>query len=373
MELICLWPSHSISDPETLASQALKHLKHFDDSDLECKFYGIMTFYYQEIQTNLVEAANMCEKSITLAIQTGNSLRHSDGLCLLAWNNMQLGEYSVAQMYAYEAQKLARVSGYLYTEAAAARTEAICWKELGHYKQSLSLASMAQSLLGLCGMSGCDVNLGIMHLQAEVHKCKAEYTLLNFAEIEVLMAAPKHDVQRNIDLSRSMITNRSWIVACDSVLGICTLGRVIYVQHSCFLRNVSTQTQVLKWNPSVLKGWVMPASGVLVIQCLQFFGDIFLHQEDEDNAIALFTVALEGFTYMDVHQSRAECMLRLGDISNSHGDLLEAVEHWTTAQPLFERSSQAKQLQSVKVVSVIVIPRHGGETKMGGEEYKYHS
>jgi hypothetical protein len=61
----------------------------------------------------------------------------------------------------------------------------------------------------------------------------------------------------------------------------------------------------------------------------------------------LFTVALEGFTYMDVHRSRAECMVRLGDISNQCGDLLRAVELWNTARPLFERSSQAKEVQHI--------------------------
>jgi hypothetical protein len=40
-------------------------------------------------------------------------------------------------------------------------------------------------------------------------------------------------------------------------------------------------------------------------------------------------------------------MLRLGDISKSHGDMLKAVELWTTARPLFERSSQGKQVQCV--------------------------
>jgi hypothetical protein len=74
---------------------------------------------------------------------------------------------------------------------------------------------------------------------------------------------------------------------------------------------------------------------------------MFLMQNDEDTAISLFTVALEGFTYMDVHRSRAECMLRLGDILKSHSDMLKAIELWTTARSLFERSSQAKQVQCV--------------------------
>jgi hypothetical protein len=40
-------------------------------------------------------------------------------------------------------------------------------------------------------------------------------------------------------------------------------------------------------------------------------------------------------------------MVRLGDISNQCGDLLRAVELWNTAQPLFERSSQAKEVQHI--------------------------
>ncbi|KAJ7864927.1 hypothetical protein B0H13DRAFT_2353329 [Mycena leptocephala] len=63
--------------------------------------------------------------------------------------------------------------------------------------------------------------------------------------------------------------------------------------------------------------------------------------------MSLFIVALQGFTQMDVHRSRAECMLQLGDISEGHGDLLKAVEFWEAARPLFQRSSQAKQVQAI--------------------------
>ncbi|KAJ7879353.1 hypothetical protein B0H13DRAFT_1892245 [Mycena leptocephala] len=83
-------------------------------------------------------------------------------------------------------------------------------------------------------------------------------------------------------------------------------------------------------------------------QGLKFLGDIFLAQGDERRAINLFTVALEGFTYMDVHRSRAECLLRLGDIFKGHGNLLKAVELWETAKLLFERSSQAKQVKYIQ-------------------------
>jgi hypothetical protein len=40
-------------------------------------------------------------------------------------------------------------------------------------------------------------------------------------------------------------------------------------------------------------------------------------------------------------------MLHLGDISKGHGNLLGAVEFWKTARPLFEWSSQTKQVEHI--------------------------
>jgi hypothetical protein len=80
---------------------------------------------------------------------------------------------------------------------------------------------------------------------------------------------------------------------------------------------------------------------------LQFLSDVFLASDDEATAINLYTVALQGFTQMDVHRSRAECMLRLGDISNSCGESFKALELWETARPLFDRSSQSKLVEHI--------------------------
>ncbi|KAJ7794569.1 hypothetical protein B0H14DRAFT_2621770 [Mycena olivaceomarginata] len=212
---------YPISNPEALASQALEHLKHFDDPDLECvlcRLHLNMAIYYHEVKIDLVEAENLCKKSISLAISTGNSKRQSHGFCLLAWINAWLGKYSMGQMCAHEARKSARVSGDLYGEAVAIHAEALCWQELGHYRKSLSLGIMVWSLLGLCGMSSSEANLGIMATQAEVHMYKSEYSearkicteiaqisadqnphwhafaLLNVAEVKSLIGVPKHEM-----------------------------------------------------------------------------------------------------------------------------------------------------------------------------------
>ncbi|KAJ7798063.1 P-loop containing nucleoside triphosphate hydrolase protein, partial [Mycena olivaceomarginata] len=244
-ESIRLWRHYPTHDTEALASQVLELFKHFDDPDLKCKFYFTMSEYYLEVKNDFGGAANMCKELISFASQTGDSSRHISGLCRLAWINLCLGKYSAARMDAHEGQKLSRGSGYLHGEAHALRIEAICWKELGHYKQSLSLSIRAQSLLSLCGMAGSHINLGIMNTQAEIHKCKSEYSeawkiqtkilqistnrgaywhavaLLNLAEIAVSMGVQKQDVQGNIELPKSIFTTlnlKTFIIFCDTIL-----------------------------------------------------------------------------------------------------------------------------------------------------------
>ncbi|KAJ7736605.1 hypothetical protein DFH07DRAFT_779675 [Mycena maculata] len=104
--------------------------------------------------------------------------------------------------------------------------------------------------------------------------------------------------------------------------------------------------QVSHWTTVFLVHSLKSKQRLGIHKALQFLGDKFL-ANDEETAMSLYIVALEGFSWMDVHRSRAECLLRLGDISKAHGDLFKAVEHWQTARPFFKRSSQAKQVEEV--------------------------
>ncbi|KAJ7023860.1 hypothetical protein C8F04DRAFT_1192984 [Mycena alexandri] len=57
---------------------------------------------------------------------------------------------------------------------------------------------------------------------------------------------------------------------------------------------------------------------------------------------------------MDVHCSRAQCMLRLGDLADKRGELSTAIEFWKSARPLFERSSQAKDIAQIDLMLMAV-------------------
>jgi tetratricopeptide (TPR) repeat protein len=190
-------------------------------------------------------ATKFCGAAISLALSTGNTKLHSQGLSNLAWLEWLLGDYSAAQVHANEAQRLAIISADLYREAEALRLEAVCCYPLGNYMKAMSLCIRARDLLGLCGMSHGTLEYDIMTTQAEIHRHKSEYVeahsihntilegttiqdpygygwaLLNVAEVGVLIGAPNNEVQRNCDRARKMLDtlgNADGVAMCDIIL-----------------------------------------------------------------------------------------------------------------------------------------------------------
>ncbi|KAJ7832712.1 hypothetical protein B0H13DRAFT_2429561 [Mycena leptocephala] len=385
------------SNPETLASKAWEHFKEFDDIDLKCRFYIVLGNCYQ-IMGDMSSAAKFGRAAISLALSAGNTKMHSLGLCNLAWVQCYLGDYSAAQVPAIEAQRLAIISADLYREAQALNIEAICCYTLGNYTKAMSLCIRARDHLVLCGMSHGNLDHYIMNTQAEVHRHKSEYiearnihtcileatsiqepynygsALLSIAEIDVMIGAPKDDVQRNCDRARKMLDplgNVEGVTMCDviladlylregyslaakTILARCLKMTLEYSQiQTCCLERLGDTScwgglnGMSCWTTVFLVHSLKRKEKLGIFKALRSLGDIFLAQHDESTAISLFTVALEGFTKMDVHHSRAECMLQLGDIYMGHSKQLKAVEFWDRARPLFERSSQAKQVQHI--------------------------
>ncbi|KAJ7874596.1 hypothetical protein B0H13DRAFT_1894499 [Mycena leptocephala] len=375
LNLLTSFGHSSISMTETLAFEALEHFKYFDDPDLKCRFYNALTVYYQ-LTCDISTAKKFCETAISLALSAQNIKMQSHAMTSLAWINWSHGDYFTAQLHANEAQRLAKISGNLYREGQALQVAIFCYHSLGNYKQSISLCSRARELLALWGMSGGELDHSIMTNQAEIHKSKSEYAearnihfrilqetsvtqdfyayhtaLLNVAEIDVLIGAPKEDVQSVHEKARGIFNTHNNVI---QVVIYNTILADLYLQPEiisyCYERLGDASrwsANVSNWTTVFLVHSVKQKEKLGIHKALQFLGDTFLAQNEEHTAINLFTVALEGFTYMDVHRSRAECMLRLGDISKGHGNLQKAVELWTTARPLFEKSLQAKQVEKI--------------------------
>jgi hypothetical protein len=84
-----------------------------------------------------------------------------------------------------------------------------------------------------------------------------------------------------------------------------------------------------------------------IMKSFSCFGQIFSVQGDVETALSLFNVALDGFSIMDVHRWRADCMVQMGDIWQHRGAVLRAVGLWKAARPLFARSSQARDVAQI--------------------------
>ncbi|KAJ7749395.1 hypothetical protein B0H16DRAFT_1845367 [Mycena metata] len=333
---------------------------------------------------------------LSLAKSQGNIKEQSAALAQLSWIKWSTGDYITAQDYGQEAQKLAKMSGDLHTEAQGLYTEALCCQTLGHFRECIFLVRRASTLLELCGFLQGDRAYNLITCQAEVHTLKSEYThtcnlhrqllqtyqggqlyyeglsLMNIAAVEVSIGVPYNMIQEKIGASQTIfkkIGHKMMLTACDIIQAdlnlregdmTCSLfckclkfglGRFSEIVSYCLER----LADITRWGrhhdhswSTVLLAHSLKAKEKLGIhKALQFIGDVHLMDNDELTTISLFTVALEGFTNMDVHRSRAECMIQLGDIAKKNGDLLKALELWETARPLFERSSQAKRVQDI--------------------------
>ncbi|KAF7365939.1 ATPase-AAA-core domain-containing protein [Mycena venus] len=386
-----------IKNPESLISRATLHLQHVNDPMVQWKFYFTLAAYHTGHTSNFSKIMDCGNKALELS--KPNIEKKATTLNLLAEINYKFGHYSAAQTQAREAQKLATLSANLYEEANASHSEALCLTALGNYKRSIPLLRFAKELMELCGMAGGTDS--IVSSTAEVHLLKSEYAqvrgihmelidstpqnntfshgfaLLNLAEIDVLIGA-YDDAGQNLERATSIFqaTQHMFLSYCNmiradlnlrkgnklvakqqfrqcldlawnqdqQVVSYC-LERLADICHwsTADMDQVFTCTVLYLVHADKLK---QKLDILKVVRCL---GDIFMANGDDGTAHTLFTVALEGFTYMDVHRSRADCMLRLGDLAQKQGHSLVAKGLWKEALPLFKRSSQGRDVEKVEM------------------------
>jgi tetratricopeptide (TPR) repeat protein len=360
----------------------------------------LISEFYQLHDNDLNKAMQFCQTPLTLVNSKEDSKVQLAVSMQLAWLKSQTGDYSAARVHAHEAWRLTKISGNIFREASAIQVGSVCWHALGSYSHSIFLFQRARQLLNLCGLSDGTQDRGIMIDMAEVHRTKSEYAearsihsrildtvqikqepsqyalaILNIAQIDVEVDASKDEVQRNIATAQAIyetmgdsisvtycetiqaalhLREGSWVAANTLFLKCLRFseGKLFEAVTYCLERlgNVrcwSAVSPTSTW-PIVFLGHALKIKNRLEInKAIQFLGDMSLLENDQQTAISLFTVALEGFTQMDIHRSQAECMLQLGDISRASGNVVEALKLWETARLLFERSSQAEKVLQI--------------------------
>ncbi|KAJ7500061.1 hypothetical protein FB451DRAFT_49751 [Mycena latifolia] len=403
VEIFRSWARHHIPDPLTLIGQAQEHFLHFQDMSLQSIFYTTIGWYYLDHNNDISAATNFFETALELSRGCGDTGMQAHALSQISWVKWRLGEYTTARNHAIEAQRLAKLSANLYQEARALDDEATCCTSLGNYTDIIPLCQRARELLALCGLTGGNLDHTVMANEAEIHFLKSEYTearsiytalvhdmspthepynyayvLLNIAEIDVIIGSPENEVCQNLDAARSILGTISLSVGfsfADRILADLHLregrraaakGLLQKTVTACqgrnnedFIKALARLANIKWWSPmeidetftwaTILLGYGCKTREKLAIHnALMCLGEIFLDQSAHTTAQSLFIVSLEGFTKMDIHQGRGNCMLRLGDIAKKKGDMESAVKFWGKAGPLFKCSSQAVDMGRIQ-------------------------
>jgi tetratricopeptide (TPR) repeat protein len=310
----------------------------------------------------------------------------------------EVGNLLAAQSNAQRSQKLARLEGHMYHQSLGLEIEVKVCLEIGMLRKTIALCTQARELLCQCGLKGSDTDYRILSVMGETYCLKSEYSeaqeiymqiknatsdqqhlnhhnfaVLNLAGIAIITSKNLDHIVQTLDDQKKIfgaMPNSIGMASCDLVMSDFHLhkdhdtlaAQMLLLQHTQSVnREIANysleQLANLKYWGMTAIGWVPRWATVFlahafkcqnnlaVHKALSSMGHILLAMGDLNTAQSLFTVALEGFTWMDVHRSRAECMLHLGEISEQRGDLEKAISCFKAARPLFERSSQAKDVE----------------------------
>ncbi|KAJ7131190.1 hypothetical protein C8R44DRAFT_731450 [Mycena epipterygia] len=326
-------------EPQALINRGIAHFHQINNPVLEARFYIAVGNCSQYSNGDFNILRQSYEKALSLAKFCGDSRQHAVALGHLAQLKFYMGDYSAAQMHAREAQEIAQLSGNLYQEALILLIDA--------------------------------------NVSAQEDPVTNAVALLNIAELDVMIGVETLKVQHNLDNAKTILSTLGRagpVVQCGAVLadlhlreGDEMVAKTLF--HKCLdpVRRNDYETisyclerlaDIGRWsstNNNGLYRWPViyllhthkTQEKVAFHRALCCLGDVFLSEGDEYTAHNLFVVALEGFTDMDVHRSRADCMLRLGDIAKHRGYLVKALNFWKVAGPLFERSLQMKDVAQI--------------------------
>jgi tetratricopeptide (TPR) repeat protein len=355
--------------------------------------------YFRDFKYDPPQAMQFFQRALKSAKMCSDSTPECNILLEIAQRQLSAGEYCAAQVHASEAQRLSHLSANLYNEARALWIEAECLSVLGNFKQSSDQLHKSRVKLGICGMSDGGLDNAIAISQGENHMQKSEYaearnicnhivettspeqnptsyavSLLNIAIMATICGDTRgasqslnqvknilstftlpragtycHMIEADIELTEEKFDMaKVKFIECFASLW----GQDHEIEVFCLGRLADIRAwPASEWHPRWPMMYCVCAyktkDKLELHKALLFLGDVFLAIKDDKTATNLYIVALDGFTHMDIHCSRAQCMVRLGDLANKQGHTSKAIGFWKTARPLLERSLQAKDVAQI--------------------------
>ncbi|KAJ7926037.1 hypothetical protein B0H13DRAFT_2565702 [Mycena leptocephala] len=398
---------YTLPNPELAIDKATEHFRLVEDHDAEARLYCAIASYYSECAGDVKKAERFFSLALSAASQDRAKVRPLGNLGLMEWGR---GNYSRALQLAQETYKIARASGNLGAELVGIRVQALCYSAQGDFRRCMKCLEEGKGLIFRAGLQGGQMENMLMTIEADLYQLKTEYSngrriqeamlcstsavlssipqasvRLNIAFLDIVTGASIDVVSRNLDAATTVFGTAQYqrgLCYCDychaELLfreGDATWARVEYIRIFAAARDndkvlacyclarladpsnpVHEDMECERWAIVFLAYALRPQarSRLMVHQALRRLGDVLVGQGADDAALSVLTVALEGFTQMDVHQSRAECMRTIGDVYVG-AETWQGREMWDAAQPLFERSEQKKKSQGCRKLRTLSV------------------
>ncbi|KAJ7032390.1 hypothetical protein C8F04DRAFT_658569 [Mycena alexandri] len=397
IEFVNTWQYHSLPDLDHLEETTIQHFRDTQDKSGEAKFLCAIAGYFRQHDNNIPKALRYYETAINLAKQVDDIRTQCAALRNSADCIWQLGKYREARAKSRAMRRLAQDHGLFFLEAHAIRVELLCRVSLGDLASCVALSAEGRALLAFCGLQGSTLDLTLVNSDAEVHLQKTEYAearalysrtyadqaplaqaydRLNLVCIDNETGVETAKVRRDLETVKASfesIMNPPGITFCEVFSACVDIRDGILHRARLSLEGAFSQTRghdqeisitclnklgdiacglydawtTLGWALVLLAFALNGRNSIAVHHALRCLADVFLAQGDEETALNLLNVALAGFTTIDIHRSRGECLLRIGDIFYRQGKREKAVEFWRKARPLFVCSLQTQEVAHV--------------------------
>ncbi|KAJ7274045.1 hypothetical protein C8J57DRAFT_1714971 [Mycena rebaudengoi] len=365
-------PDQDLNSEITLGTQ------HFMSKDPleQSRWYRALGWYSHMSKSDLAGALQYFQTAYSLAESTGYpTIIGYRALTSISDNLLVTGKPLSALTHAKEAYRYAEYIGDIHGQAGSLCIQGKSHIYLANYGHAQHLLQKSRHILATLGHQQSKLNVSILNHQAEIHLVKSEYlesrklqvafastcqatsysaliANLNIAFIDINIGVDSKIIHQNLNIAQSHLKalygyfgRYTSLIADHAAAELClrdgALGTVNLGDLSTGLNDIPT---TLQWTGIFLALALKYKDKCHTIQAFRCLGQIFSAEGDDETALSLFNVALDGFTFMDIHRWQADCMVRIGDILNNRGEVIKAIELWKTARPLFERSSQMKDV-----------------------------
>ncbi|KAJ7202432.1 hypothetical protein C8J57DRAFT_1486002 [Mycena rebaudengoi] len=332
--------------------------QHFTSKDPleQSKWYHALGMYFRFAKSDLAGSLQYYQTAYSLAESTGypTTVGYS-ALASICDIHLFTGKPLSAITHAKEAYRYAEHIGNIHGQAWSLSYQGRSHICLANYQHAQHLLQKSRHILATLGHQQSGLNCSILNQQAEIHLMKSEYleslklqvaiasscqatsyyailANLNIAFIDITTGADLKIVHQNLDITQShlkalygyfskQLSTFSDYIAADLCLRDGAIGLANTMFEKCFVSSLDIQLDLsllcaerlgdlstgmndtqttLQWTGILIALALKFKNKLQTMQALRCLGQIFSAEGDDETALSLFNVALDGFTFMDI-------------------------------------------------------------------------